>query len=727
MKNLDEVKSKRNYSVMLLDIFKPIEKTRRMHWQILILKLFRCIYSFKSSNLPFISKLAFPHFQIFKFSNFQILIFFLASFGTAAQSRTDHYLHGEWNFALDPVQVGEAQKWYSVDFPYTRFDRVPVPHSFSVDPRYMFYTGTAWYTKKFSSSPKGDNHVFLRFDAVFYRCKIWLNGEVVGEHEGGYTPFEFDITRQLKPENLLAIEVSNAWDTTTIPGAKTVAAPENANVGQLFPWINYGGLTRPVHLVTRAPVYISNVKINAEPDLKKGDASVQISAFIQNASSTSSKQSVNASVFFKGKKLPVVIKPVSTELAVGKQTRVELKGTIAAADLKLWNQDEPNLYSLQLSCGADTISKNFGVRKIEVSGTSLLLNGEPIKMGGCNRPLDYPGHGSMDPKAVLEKDMNLVKSGSMELSRIGHYPVSETLLDWADENGLLIITEAGNWQMTPKQLSDTAMRTKYRSQLREMMERDWNHPSVIAYSVGNEFQSQTEEGKAWVRDMTGYVKSLDASRLVTFASHTVFRDYIKKPEDEASQYVDFVSANIYGGHLKNLQHIHELYPNKPIYISEFGIRADAVKTEEERVTHLINAMKDFRQCDYLIGASVWTYNDYFSRFPGTGPNGYRAWGLVSPEREKRGMYLTWQEEFAPATIELVKKEAGQALLRIKARKDFPSYTMRGYTLKYDDQIISIRTLKPGDQQEFTVNAAGNALTVELIKPGGFVILQKVLK
>lgn len=271
------------------------------------------------------------------------------------------------------------------------------------------------------------------------------------------------------------------------------------------------------------------------------------------------------------------------------------------------------------------------------------------------------------------------------------------------------------------------MRRKFQSQTKEMIERDWNHPSVIAYSVGNEFQSQTEEGKAWVRDMSGFVKSIDQSRLITFASMIVWRDFIRQPEDEASQYVDFVSANIYGNYLENLQHIHELYPGKPVYISEFGIRADAVKTEEERVEHLRKAMSDFRQCDYLIGASVWTFNDYFSRFPGTNANGYRPWGLVSPEREVRGMYKAWQEEFAPATVEILKKEGGRMTISITARKDFPCYTMKGYQLKCNNHLMALNTLGPGDSQQVSISSDNDAIVVEIIKPGGFVILRKLLK
>jgi len=263
--------------------------------------------------------------------------------------------------------------------------------------------------------------------------------------------------------------------------------------------------------------------------------------------------------------------------------------------------------------------------------------------------------------------------------------------------------------------------------MQEMMERDWNHPCVIAYSVGNEFQSQTEEGKAWVRDMKSFVKSLDSSRLITFASMIVFRDFIKKPEDEASQYVDFVSANIYGGHLKNLQHIHELYPSKPVYISEFGLRTDGVKTEDDRVAHLKKAMQDFRQCDYLIGASVWTFNDYFSRFPGTNANGYRPWGLVSPQREPRGMYTAWQEEFAPAIIELTGKQNGNAIIRVTARNDFPSYVLKGYKLVCNGQSFALNTLKPGDSQQLSIALPGGEADIELVKPGGFVILKKTLK
>lgn len=646
-----------------------------------------------------------------------LIILLLGPFLTYGQQPADRLLNGTWTFALDPVKIGVQQQWYAQEFAAAGFDKVQVPHSFSVDKRYFFYTGTAWYFKTFAAPVVQKGHrTFLKFDAVFYKAKIWLNGQPAGEHEGGYTPFEVEVTNLLKEKNTLAVSVNNEWDTTTIPGAKT-REKERPHAAQMYAWMNYGGITRPVHLLTRPDAFIKNIKVLAEPDLKKGNASISVTAFLENFAS---QEAVTVNIYHEGIKNNIRFKTAAT----GNKEQVVLEGTLPAAAVKLWSPDAPHLYEAEVIAGKDTMRKVFGIRKVEVKGTQLLLNGEPVRMGGCNRPLDYPGYGSIDPDEILEKDLTLIKNAGMDFSRISHYPVGENLLTWADKHGLLIITEAGNWQMTTKQMADPVMRAKYQSQLKEMVERDWNHPSVIAYSLGNEFQSQTEEGKAWVRDMSAYAKTLDASRLITFASFIVWRDYIKKPEDEASQYVDFISANIYVEQLKHLQHIHELYPNKPVYISEFGTWSPSKQGEEYRLNYFRKAMQELRQCDYLVGASVWTFNDYMSRYPGTAANGYRGWGLVSPERELRESYLLWQEEFAPAIIELVKIEGGQASIKITARADFPSYTLRNYQLRHGTQLLPLNTLKPGQSQQVSIPATGGKLEVALVKPGGFTVLNK---
>ena len=113
-------------------------------------------------------------------------------------------LDGRWNFALDPVDAGVAQDWFKPGLPVDKWDKVTVPHCYSVDPRYHYYTGSAWYLKKFpAAAPAAAGRAFIRFEAVFYQAQVWLNGKLLGEHEGGYTPFEFDVTGLLADENLL--------------------------------------------------------------------------------------------------------------------------------------------------------------------------------------------------------------------------------------------------------------------------------------------------------------------------------------------------------------------------------------------------------------------------------------------------------------------------------------------------------------------------------------------
>ena len=263
-----------------------------------------------------------------------------------------------------------------------------------------------------------------------------------------------------------------------------------------------------------------------------------------------------------------------------------------------------------------------------------------------------------------------------------------------------------------------------------MMERDWNHPCIIAYSLGNEFQSQTPEGQAWVKDMRDYVRSIDSTRLITFASFNVWRDYVKQPEDEASRYVDFVSANIYGNHQKILQRIHELYPDKPVYISEFGIRATKNKTEEDRVAYFKKALQEIRQFDFVSGASVWSFNDYQSRYSGTDADGYRAWGLVTPERQLRGTYQTLQEEFAPVILQAVQWKDDRLIIDVQSRSDFPSYTLRNYRLQCGTTVIGLKTLRPGERQQLTLQVSAkdkNGLSISIIRPGGSVVINKIFK
>ncbi|MCF2500635.1 glycoside hydrolase family 2 protein [Dyadobacter chenhuakuii] len=636
-------------------------------------------------------------------------------------------LHGEWLFAMDPAEMGLKGKWYMDKLAESnRLDKVTVPHCFSSDPRFDHYTGTAWYRKTFAWKPVAGKRVILHFDAAYYKTNVWLNNEKVGAHEGGYTPFSFDVTDLLKDgDNLLAVSVNNdTWKPGTIPGAK-----DNGNINDPFMgWLNYGGLVRPVYLTIEPEVYAENLKIDALPDLVKGTATLKTRIRIRNASKAAASPKVSYKVLFDGKVIPVNVKGMSESIPAGQTGFIEAEATLTAAQVKLWDLDEPNLYQLKVAVGEDSIASHFGIRKVEVKNAQLLLNGKSIRVGGGNRVVDYPGLGSVEPDWLIEKDFKLMKEAGMEFQRLTHYTPSEYFYDLADKHGMLIITEAGNWQLTPNQMDNDSMRAKFKSQFTEMAERDWNHPSVIAYSVGNEYLSEQPAGQKWTKDMIEFAKSLDPTRLYTFASMRL-NILPKKPEDEASQYVDFISTNTYGNHAKVLDHIHSLYPGKPILVSEWGVRADA-KEEAFQAQHITDLMVEFRKRPYVVGTSWWTYNDYQSRHHGTNANGYRPWGIVGPDRSFRAAYGVHQKEYSPVTIEKVGFKAGgqgQHLLtvRLTARGDFPARTIKGYKLKANGLTIDLPEIKPGEAKEIDIPVAGfdKKLHINISKPTGFTSIE----
>ncbi|GAB2555774.1 glycoside hydrolase family 2 protein [Spirosoma areae] len=644
-------------------------------------------------------------------------------------------LHGEWRFAMDPMDAGETGKWYREEAPLNRWDKVTVPHCFSVDPRYQFYTGTVWYRRTFPWQPTAGKRVMLHFDAAYYETSVWLNNRKVGTHEGGYTPFQFDITDYLKQgqsgesANTIAVSVNNnTWKAGTIPGAKDNNEPNDPFPG----WLNYGGLIRPVYLTVEPEVYIENIKTEAVPDLTNGTSTLKIKTRIRNAGGQAVTPKLAFQVAQHGKPIVLTWKQPAGSVGAGQTVVLEAETALKAADVTLWSIDQPTLYAVRIIAGTDTVQTHFGIRKVEVRNTQLLLNGQPIKVAGGNRVVDYPGQGSLEPDWLVEKDMRLMKEAGMELQRLTHYTPSETIYDWADHNGMLIISEAGNWQLTPRQMDNDTIRTKFRQQFREMAERDWNHPCVIAYSVGNEYLSEQPAGQRWTKDMIAYARQLDPTRLYTFASMRL-NTLPKRPEDEASQYCDFISTNTYGNHATVLKHIHSLYPDKPIFISEYGTRADGRNGEPGQVTHLETFLADVRQLPYVVGASWWSFNDYLSRHAGTNADGTRPWGLVRADRSKRPLYTAHQTGMAPVTIEKVSWQSGQegvqtVTLRVTARNDFPAYALKNYRLKRGNTTGLIPYLQPGQSTTLTFPVRGfdKTLTVEVVKPTGFSILTQTI-
>ncbi|MFQ5811948.1 MAG: glycoside hydrolase family 2 TIM barrel-domain containing protein [Anaerolineae bacterium] len=686
-------------------------------------------------------------------------------------------LSGEWRFAADPDAIGEDEGWAEPAFDDSAWTAVTVPHTWNVMMDYYEHDGLAWYRKRFTlPATAQDAHLRLHFEAVFYLARVWLNDEYLGQHEGGYTPFEFDVSGIAEPgaENVIAVQVDNVRATDRIPA--TLRPPWS------FDWWNYGGIVRDISLHVSSRAFIARQQIVAVPHLvaenEADTATVTATVTITNASTKPLEGTLTADVLDDATGQSVLASrptaPVS--LPPGQSADVQLMATIASP--KLWHFDHPNLYRWSaslLSADGQTLhsdEETCGVRLVELTEARFYLNGEPGRLVGLTRHADSPEHGLAETVTVMAADYDDLKRLNMVFSRPVHYPQSEFILDYCDRNGILLIPEVPAWQLNAAQMADPDMLELAQQQLREMIAADFNHPSVWAWSVGNEFDSTSTAGHEYVREMINLAKSLDPTRPVGFASNRLNR----RPQDDATDLADFVMMNQYfgtwvgpkGGLGRALDWIHQTWPDKVVIISEYGFEphwntlwgpssdsldleryyfipedmpSDSEEADAQRRQVIVEQMEVFRSKPFVAGAIFWTYQDYRT------PSGFMM-GVVDAERNRRGSWGVLREEYTPVLIDSVafssaSGDSRSATVTLRTRgaveEDMPAYTLRGYSLHWavaspeGDEAFSegdlpLPTLPPGTawsgEVEWAEPGAEYVLTLSVVRPTGFTVSER---
>lgn len=604
----------------------------------------------------------------------------------AANGERQQSLNGQWQFTTNAA----ASTW----------DRINVPGNWDTLPAYATHKGKGWYRREFvAPADWSGKHVRLKFDAVYHDATVTLNGQELGSHNGGYTPFEFDVT-----------DVVKLGATNTV----TVCADNTYRRGA---WWHWGGISRSVTLIANDDAHIVWQHIRAEPDLKGGETRIFVRYKLANASAKPLEVSLAATI--DGTKEPALGKMVS--IPSGGTAEVAAETTLPVARVRLWHFDHPNLYQLttQLSSGGKVVheqSDRFGIRKVELTQDRLLLNGEPVRLNGYNRVSDSRKFGNTEPDELVQSDVDLMKRANGNLTRLMHYPQAPNLLDYLDEKGMMIWCEIPVWGGDDPFVRTNDL-TLPRQWMTEMIERDYNHPCIIGWSVGNEMKGHFN----YASNMMAFTRGLDPHRIVTHVSNSGTSAGANRTNDPIT-ISPIALYNTYSFDKKVTARnaatiVHDKWPEKAMFFSEFGIKQFGGGLDAR-----INGIEDMYRVlsegkPYVIGFSLWTFNDYRSDYQGTPPSGNREWGIVTEDRQPKAAYDQVRKLFSP--VHSLTVTNGVIRLEPRRPEEVPSFTLRGYKLKWDGGEIVLPDLKPGAAAWISKAKVKPGTTVKLFTPTGY--------
>ena len=362
--------------------------------------------------------------------------------------------------------------------PDSEFEQVTIPHTNKMLPWHNFddaeYQFISSYRKRFTlpEARKG-RRIYLDFEGVMQATTVSINGHSFEEHKGGFVPFSFDITDYLNEEgeNLLELSVDSN-ERPDIP-------PHGGQVDYLV----FGGIYRDVNLRYVPPVNFTNVKVRTA-DVLTDHARFEVDVWIKNESIVSHKvtvQCIPRKEPYSGKSVELNIDPEREIIH-----RFEINGQLTSNDI--WTLDNPNLQYIDFylhdiyadnHTPTDQINCKFGLREAQFREDGFYLNGEKVFLRGLNRHQMYPFVGMAVSKRLQARDADIIKDMGCNIVRTSHYPQSKYFLDRCDEIGLLVFEEIPGWQ----HIGDEDWQNISLRDVRAMIERDWNHPSIILWGV----------------------------------------------------------------------------------------------------------------------------------------------------------------------------------------------------------------------------------------------------
>ncbi len=602
-------------------------------------------------------------------------------------------LNGIWRMRLDPHEAGVKEAWHALRQTDAQWQDIPVPSTFNtVGSPLRDYEGATWFFRTFSldAPPERTELIRLCFEGVLLRSSVWLNGQLLGRREGGYTPFYFNITDLLAPgENVLIVKSDNRLTYASLP--------PKTREGHNPAWWPYGGIYRDVY-VERLPAHYL-FKVATATHLSDNAATLEVAALTHNLTGQARSYALTCEL-----RDPNGV-TLERRIASGEQTdevaahRFEFQVNAP----RLWSDRSPELYTVALLLRGtnesasplpdDAIEIKAGLRTVATTPDALLLNGRPTFLRGISKMEDDPITGATQTDAGIQRDLTLIRDMNANFIRLAHYPHDVEELRQARDLGIMLGGEIGfyhvgigwvHWFLEDrnplnfpfekfgmKHLHDAEFLQNAQRELIEMIERDRNNPAVILWILANEsfsFDNASAPIYAHLRDVAN---TFDPTRPVTATELIYSLQWVDRFRHSAPA-LDVLGLNAYFGWYygkaedaaRHIASYRALHPDKPILITEFGAEAALGRTDDdgewraERVSggktyseayqdRVIRAYLDaFPSTPHVIGLVPWVFADFSSDWFPSNPTPYHnCKGVVTNDRRPKQAYFTLQDAY----------------------------------------------------------------------------------
>ncbi len=562
-------------------------------------------------------------------------------------------LNGDWHTIIDPYFDGlytfhreirndgyflnEAPRPGSnklVEYDFSKSPTLRVPGDWNSQRESLYYyEGLIWYQRDFDFQPREHHRTYFHIGAANYKAILWVNGSKICQHEGGFTPFDCEVTKILHPgKNFVVVAVDDTRQADGVPTQNT-------------DWFNFGGLTRDVSLVDVPDIFIDDYDLH----LNSARTAIEGWVHVQDAAASAS--------------VSVAIPELKQEAdaVVDSQGRAAIKMNVAA--MQFWSPEQPKLYRVVLKSGEDTLQDEIGFRTVAVSGSKILLNGKPIFLRGISIHAESPYRGG---RVNNEEDVATLLGWAHELGcnyvRLAHYPHDQRMTRATDRLGIMVWSEIPVYWA--EHFADPEVLNKAEQQLTEEIRRDRNKASILLWSIANETPN-TPERTQFLKTLAKDVRTLDSTRLVTAALLVRSEGHIKYVDDSLGEALDVIGANEYIGWYEQLPEgadttVWKIAYDKPLIISEFGGDAKAGFhglesdrwTEEYQLSIYQHQLPMLNRIPQLRGMSPWILMDFHSprrMLPGI-QDGFNRKGLISDQGEKKKAFYFLQKAYQEESI-----------------------------------------------------------------------------